>query len=604
MAICASCGAASGEGALSCAACGRPVTPPPPPPPPAPLSPPPAGPAGSTYPPPLPPAVPPAPPAPPAPPVPPGFAPPAVGGWGAGRPYDPAAARPAVLRGLTGEDWRPAFKVMIAPTAVLFLAALIAAIPDDYTFFYLFEAPSFGKRFGGALALALGALGAPFELAYSGGGRYASGGDSLVRAVPMTVTALWLFALWLGLRADARRRQARTGEQPTRRQAAGEALRTALAGAAVTLLIGLVCGTTWRPGSPRGGFGEGDYSDAFGGLTYSADAGWLQAVGWTALLAGLLAFTVHGTDALRWAAWRNRAVRGWAVAALAAGRALAMTVGLASLVGFVLIAVQGEGGQAGASLAVLPNVGLLLLGLGSGATLRWTSGASGSSADADWESGASGGDEFSFFDLHHESADWRWTGLLALAAAAFLGWTAYRRRLDAADRLRLAVVYAAGLSLLMAIAGALLSTSSTTTYFGRQRELGHEYSVGLVLATLLAANVIWAAVGALAVPPLLAAAGRGGAVGPPRAAAPDLSYQPQGAPYQGAPAPGRAPQDAGQAPEPAVPTGVSEVIGSHEEPPPRPAVGVPPAEGPGRVPAARPPGEDDPVDPSVWRKQQ
>lgn len=597
MAICASCGAASGEGALACASCGRPLTPPPPPPP-APTS---APPSGAAYPPPAPPGPPVVPVTPPPPPV---FAPPAVGGWGAGRPYDPAAARPAVLRGLTGEDWRPAFKVMIAPTAVLFLAALIAAVPDDYTVFYLFEAPSFGKRFGGALALALAALGAPFELGFSGGGRYSDGGgEALVRAVPMTVTALWLFALWLGLRAGARRRQARTGEQPTRRQAAGEALRTAVAAAAVTLLIGLVCGTTWRPGSPAGGvgFGVDDSGDPYGGVSYSADAGWLQAVGWTALLAGLLAFTVHGTDALRWAAWRNRAVRGWAVAALAAGRALAMTVGLAALVGFVLISVQGEEGQAGASLAVLPNVGLLLLGLGSGATLRSASGESGPSAAPDWESGAPGGDEFSFFDLRGESADWRWTGLLALAAVAFLGWTAYRRRLDAADRLRLAVVYAAGLSLLMAIAGAVLSTSSTTSYFGRQRELDHAYSVGLVFATLLAANVIWAAVGALAVPPLLAAARGGREVGPPGAAPQDVSYQ-------GAPSPGRAPQEAGAAPEPSVPSGVpsgvSEVIGSYEEPPPRPAAGVPPAEGRGRVPAARPPGEDDPVDPSVWRKQQ
>ncbi|MEU1505186.1 hypothetical protein [Kitasatospora sp. NPDC005748] len=547
---------------------------PPPPPPPAPPA---APPAGFTPPPPA------------APPAPPAFAPPAVGSWGTGRPYDPAAARPAVLRGLTGADWRPAFKVMIAPTAVLFLAALIAAVPDDYTFFYLFRAPSFGERFGGALALALAALGAPFELGFTGGGRYGDGGgEALVRAVPMTVTALWLLALWIGLRTAARRRQAGTGEQWTSRQAAAEALRTAVAAAAVTLLIGLLAGADWHPGTSDGRFDVDHYAGSLGGVTYSADSGWLQAVGWTALLAGLVAFAVHGTDALRWAAWRNRAVRGWAVAALAAGRALTMTIGLASLVGFVLIAVQGEGGEAGASLAVLPNVGLLLLGLGSAATLEVGSGGSPSTADPDGESGSRDNGEFSFFDLHGESADWRWTGLLALAAVAFLGWTAYRRRLDTADRLRLAVVYAAGLSLLMAIAGAVVSTSSTTTYSGRQREFGAEYAVGLAFATVLAVNVIWAAVGALAVPPLLAATGGGRVQAVPGAA-------PQDAPYQGAPAPARTPQEAVIAPEADLRPGVSEVIGSHEEPPATPSGGVPPA---------RSPGEDEPVDPSVWRKQQ
>ncbi|MFE2723696.1 hypothetical protein [Kitasatospora sp. NPDC059327] len=516
----------------------------------------------------------------PAPPV---FAPSAPGGWGAGRPYDPAAARPAVLRGLTG-DWRPAFTALIAPTAVLFLAALIAAVPDGYTFFYLFEAPSFGKRFGAALTLALSALGAPFELGFSGGERYADGsGEAIVRAVPMTVTALWLGALWLGLRAGARRRQARTGAQPTRRQAADEALRTAVAAAAVTLLIGLVAGASWRPGSARGGFDAGDYYGDAGGVTYTAGSGWPQAVCWAALLAALAAFTVHGTDALRWAAWRNRVVRGWAVAGLAAGRALAMTIGLAALVGFLLILVQDADGQTGAALTVLPNVALLLLGLGSGATLRTTSDASGPRAD--WE-GERSDQGFSFFDLGHQSADWRWTGLLALVGAALLGWTAYRRRLDAADRLRLAVVHAAALSLLMPIAGAVLSTGSTATYLGRRQELGHEYAVGLVFPTLLLANVVWAAIGALAVPPLLAAVGSRPVAGPPGVPPP--------LPYQGAaPSPAGVPREAG--PEPAVPVGVSEVIGSYEEPPSFPG---------GGVPAARPPGEDDQVDPSVWRKQR
>ncbi|MFJ3791813.1 hypothetical protein [Kitasatospora sp. NPDC090091] len=516
--------------------------------------------------------------------------PPAVGSWGAGRPYDPAAAQPAALRLLTGEDWRPALRALIAPTAVLLLAALIAAIPDDYGYSFYFEAPGFDDRFGSALAMALAALGAPFRLSVDLGTlRGAGGGETTVRLVPMTVTAAWLFALWLGLRAGARARQARTGEQQTRRQAAGEALRTALVAGGVTLLLGLVAGAEWHPGGSRGSGrpGDFDYGSLFGRASYTTDAGWLQAAGWTALLAGLLAFAVHGTDALRWAAWRNRAVRGWAVAGLSAGRALAFTVGLSSLAAFVLIAAQGEGWQTGASVAFLPNAGLLLLGLGSGATLRGGSDDGRGGSTGPW--GADGGAddaEFSFFDLHGESADWRWTGLLALAATAYLGWTAYRRRLDAADRLRLAAIHAVGLTLLMTVAGALVSSGATSTYSGRSRDLGQEYSAGLLFGTVLAANAVWAAVGALALPPLLTAV-RGGAPGGPVAAVP-----PQGGPPDAAGlAPGSAPASApGHVAEPFAPgLGVSEVIGSHGEDP--------------TPPAAPPAGQaDTPSDPSVWRK--
>ncbi|MFD0347818.1 hypothetical protein ACFQ0M_20990 [Kitasatospora aburaviensis] len=453
--------------------------------------------------------------------------PPAGGSWGAGRPYDPAGAQSAVLRRFTGEDWRPALRAVIAPTVVLLLAALIAAIPDGYSYSFLFEAPGFGDRFGSALAMALAALGAPFRLGVDFGTLRGSGtstGGTTARLVPMTVTAAWLLALWWGLRAGARARRARTGEQQTRRYAAGEALRTALVAGGVTLLFGLVAGAEWHPGGSRGSGrpGDFDYSGLVGRATFTTDAGWLQAVGWTALLAGLLAFAVHGTDALRWAAWRNRAVRGWAVAGLTAGRALAFSVGLSAVVAFVLIAVHAEGWQTGVSVAFLPNAGLLLLGFGSGATFRTTSEYQ-RSATPSWD--RSDSDDLSFFDLNGETADWRWAGLLALAAAAHLGWTAYRRRLDAADRLRLAVLYAVGLSLLMSVAGSLVSSGSTATYGGRTSDGGSEESIGLVLLTLLAANAVWAAVGALALPPLLTAV-RGGAPGGPVAAVP-----PQGGPW-------------------------------------------------------------------------
>ncbi|MBP0452530.1 hypothetical protein J5Y04_23725 [Kitasatospora sp. RG8] len=520
-----------------------------------------------------------------------------MGSWGTGRPYDPAAAQPAALRWLTGEDWRPALKAVVAPVAVLLLAALIAAVPGDYDLGYRYDSPGYGDRFGTALAMALAALGAPFKLGLTGRVFRGEDGPSiLVRTVPMTVTALWLLALWLGLRAGVRLRQARTGEQQTRAQAAGEAVRTALVTAGATLLVGLVGGADWSPSGARGS-GFGSY---YGDVQYGSDSGWLEAVGWSALLAGLLAFTVYGTDALRWAAWRNRAVRGWAVAGLAAGRAAAVSTGLAALVGFVLIAVQDEGWATGTAVAFLPNIGLTLLGLGSGATLR--AGAGAGRYDGYYEDGpgyGSGGpgDEFSVFDLHGETADWRWTLLLALAAAAYLGWTAHRRGLDAADRIRLAVVYAAGLTLLMAVAG-FVATSGSGSLSGRKGG-ADDFSVSLLFGSQLAANVVWAAVGALAVPPLLAAIRGGRAAGRPGA------VPAQSGPYDGAVHPGvvqdvgvfvpgqgqgQGPdQGQGQSPGRRQAAGVGEVIGSHE---------APPSPGP-----AAPEAGGEAVDPDVWRKQ-
>ncbi|MFF8771609.1 hypothetical protein [Kitasatospora sp. NPDC015120] len=562
MAICAFCGAVTAEGASGCASCGRPSAPPPTLPPPPVLPPPPPF---------APSAAPSA-----APPGPPPRAAAPGGPWGAGRPYDPAAERPPVLSWLTGADWRPALRAVVAPTAVLLLAALVVAIPENlFPYTPVLDAPSYGTRFGTALAIVLGALGAPFRLDVGTGGPVglAHGSEVLVRAVPLTVTALWLLALWPGLRIGARRGQERTGAQQTRRQAAGEAVRTAVVAAAVTVLLGLVGGAAWHPGDR---FEPDAVAGAVGRIGYESSAGWVEAAGWTALLAGLLAFAVYGTDALRWAAWRNRAVRGWAVAGLAAGRALAVSVGLASAVGLVVTVVLGDDDGVGGELttsatAFLPNVGLMLLGLGSGATFR-TSSETPAARDSDWYREPRGVDEYSFFDLHGADGDWRWTGLLALAAAAVLGWTAYRRRLDAADRLRLAAVYAVGLSLLMAVSGLLSSSKATVRYLGRSQDTGFESTLSLVPWTLLVANLVWAAAGALAVPPLLAARDRRARTSP----SPSPSSSPEGSPA-GVPA-----QPEGEHPGAPV---VSEVIGSGDT---RPDAG---------------PVDDGPVDPGVWSRR-
>ncbi|MFC9325395.1 hypothetical protein [Kitasatospora sp. NPDC057015] len=502
----------------------------------------------------------------------------------------PAAARSAVLRWLTGADWRPALRVVLAPTGVLLVAALLAAIPSDYG--GAFPAP-FGSRLGAALAASLAALGAPFALHVSPDWGV-DGGQQLVleyllRVAPLTVTALWLLALWLGLRIGLRRRQARSGEQLTGRRAFGEAVRTGLVAAAVTLVLGVLAGGSFRPA--RGAGVDVDLR-VYPSLTgFGLEARWLEAVPWTFLLAGLTALLVYGTDAARWAAWRSTEVRGWAVAALSAARVIGLVVAVASAAAFVVVAVQGSAGATLSSLAFLPNLGLQLLGFGSGATFE-AGRQYGMSVDGLPVSGV----RFSFFDLHDAPGDWRWAGLLAVLAVVLLGRSALRHRLGAAERIKLAVLYAAFLSLLMLLGGAGLTVSQLGMGgMPGVRGYGQTSSAGLALASVVLANVVWAAVGALAVPRLLASlgVGRSGAVG----AAGIPAQTPHGGGETGAHDFASAPQGPPTVVPPTVVPAPTDLLDSD-----RAAASA--GSGPALSPAPSPePSREAGEDPSVWRRQ-
>ncbi|TWE17770.1 hypothetical protein [Kitasatospora atroaurantiaca] len=528
MAICAACGAASAGGAQHCASCGRPFAPPPA------ISEVSEVVGGVTT------------------------SPPPVGSWGAGVPFEPAAGRSAALRWFTEADWRPALRAVIAPTALLLLVALVVAAPESEMYGRL----PFGSRFGVALALTVSALGAPLSGRTSmGESAFSMTSEMVLRALPLTVTLLWLVLLRLGLGAGLRARRRHGEERITGRQACEEAARTALLAVAATAALGWFAGIDFTP-SPRDGMGFILGAPSGGRIT--VEAGWLQAAGWALLLAGLLALSVYGTDVLRWAAWQRPAVRGWLVGALVAGRALAVTLGLASLAGFILVAAQGEAPATWASLAFLPNLGLLLLGVGSGATVG-VSYRQGGSFGVD-ERSLNDSDRLSLFDLHGESGNWRWTLALAVVGAAVLGWSAYRRRLDLVGRLKLAAAYAVALSLLML--GAGLTTSSVISYHGGTGDLGglnggalrestSHTSLGLAVLGMLAANLLWTALGALALPALPALPALFGTRSRPSAGAGDgAGGLPPVQPVAAAPA---APQ------EPPAPPYASELLDSHGE---------------------------------------
>ncbi|WP_344446513.1 hypothetical protein [Kitasatospora nipponensis] len=468
-------------------------------------------------------------------------------------PYRPSTGRGRALWAL----WWPAVRALIAPTALLLVVAALAAIPDHGSLFDLFGAsvPPYGARYGGMLALTLTAFGAPWQLTVGSGPQIPAGAEHLTfHLLPMTVTLAWLGLLRLGLHAAQRARTARTGRPPSGAEALREAARTALVASVVTLLIGLLSGTDWqRPAPGAGGGWLPGGSAPVWGSHLAAGAGWAWAVLGSAVLAGLPALAVHGTDALRRAARRDARPRGWAVAGLLSAQVLAVAAAAAALAGLVLLALRGHGGATLAGLAVLPNLGLQLIGFGSGATL-----AAGGHSYRDGHEPLRGpaGWHTSLLDLPSADGAWRLAVLAAIATAALLGFAAHRRGLDRAGRLRLATVHWAALSALMLLSGALTESAWSVARraaadgdpagalvggLGEVRLSTHS-SVALGVAGVLLANLLWTALGALPLPELLSP--RVAALPPasPRPAAylPQPAYPPQPAhaPHPAPPAPG------------------------------------------------------------------
>ncbi|WP_345706263.1 hypothetical protein [Kitasatospora paranensis] len=212
----------------------------------------------------------------------------------------------------------------------------------------------------------------------------------------------------------------------------------------------------------------------------------------SAVAAGLVALAVYGAAPLRARAGR------WADVLAPAARAAAVPVGLATAAALAVAVFHPDLLQPWVYLPVAANGGLLLLGLGSGATVR-----------------LAGGDvsrTLSLFDLGGAGGQWRWALLPAVAGALVLARAAYSRGLGAGDRLRLAVLYA------VLLAVPMLAGLSMRYRFGLGMEPGtqqeHGYSVSLTVGTVLVAVLLWAALGAFALPALFAAvrpapAGRG-----------------------------------------------------------------------------------------------
>ncbi|MFD9127228.1 hypothetical protein [Kitasatospora sp. NPDC059571] len=436
MAICTDCGSASAPWARLCAACGRRFGEPGDRPPAA-MG---AGAIGDVA----------------------EVAPAGPGRWGSGVLYEP---RGSGFAGLAAE-WRPVLRALLAPTVLLLAAAVLPALPGPGLWP---PDTGFGDRYRASLALVLTAFGAPLHSRSAGdadGLALASGTD--LHLVPVLVAAGWLALLWRGLRT-ARRRGAAAG----RAGAAGAAVRIATVSGAAVLLLGLFGRVRLAVSAVRPEMGH-----RVVGVELPV------AVAVAAALAGVLALAVFDTGALRARAGRWPVLFGPAVRAAAAA-VVPATVAAPLIAGLVWDA------PAWVWLPLAANGGLLVLGRGSGATLRL--GADDAVQD------------LSLFGTSGVGELWWAALLLAVAGAVVLGRSAYRMRLRGLDRLRLAALYAVLLSVPMLLAGVSLRDWFGPSPSGPAEGREHLYTLSLAAGTVVVANLLWAALGALGLPALFAA---------------------------------------------------------------------------------------------------
>ncbi|MFE1320336.1 hypothetical protein [Kitasatospora phosalacinea] len=428
--------------------------------------------------------------------------------WGAGRVHH-TRETPLLSRG-----WLTAGRVLIAPTALLVLAAVIGAAGQDGS---EPSAAALGwstEGFQTWLTLALTAFGAPLtsRVDYAGGTEFADGGDaastSTTHLVMYLVTFGWLLLLWAGLRLAGRARRRAGAAEPTARAAALQALRTGALSGAVALLLGWLAGHETDLGS---GLGPDDDLS----MTMQSGTALLPLTVTAALAAAALVLAVDGAAALRAEAarrgWLGSLLLAWQHASRVIGGLLVLLTAVALVVRLSSDEVFPEEGSG--PLGMVTNDGLQLYGIGSGASALGT-GTFGLYPSA-----------FSLFDLDGRSSGWWFAALPVLAAALALGWSAHRGRLFHRDRAVLAGLYAV-LTAALLLGTSMWYDSSRAAPSGKEMTNTIDLTGWSVVSVLLSA-LCWGAFGALVVPAVLDALRRTRVpLAPPRPAVPPVPAVP------------------------------------------------------------------------------
>ncbi|MFC9615986.1 zinc ribbon domain-containing protein [Streptomyces sp. NPDC056938] len=533
--FCPHCGAQAPDEARFCMKCGRERTPEREPTVQGPAAPPAASPGQ--------PPVPPL--APPVAPPPPAFAP--------GGPSPVGAFLGRAFRGA----WAGSAQAALWPVGLLVIAAVALAVPSygqgsDVVV-------GFGDRMRISLALLLQSLGGGFEVSASGGSSPFGGGDSpfgsgggdmgaefsggaALSLVPLTVTALWILALWIGVRVLRSRLRARaTSPAVPGTPGLEAALRVALLVTVGVLVLGLFA----QPSIQGVRISSSPVLAALGALLISL-----------AVAAGML----HRDDLAQWLAARPAALA-LVRATGTALRALAVVLVICSIAAFISIAqIDDLGdvsdvsdlGQADLSplvvaLLVLPNLGAMALGLGWGAPISFEAGGSSTYG------GGYQHQSFGLSELGDVTNSWAVVGALALGTVCALtvGVMAARRSSDRREQLLSAGIFLCLFLLLGALGGLGVKATGAASDLGGSGT--GSAGVGLGMAEALLFGLLWVFAAAFLAPYLMQMAGaRTGIVPepqvPPGAFGPAPGALVPGAPVQAYPA-SAAPVQAPAAPE-------------------------------------------------------
>ncbi|MFD9069398.1 hypothetical protein [Streptomyces lasiicapitis] len=547
---------------------------PPPPESPATPAPPTAAPVAAPAPPasaPAPALAPAAPPLAPPPPPPPGFTP---------APAAPSPVGAYLGRALRG-DWAGSAQAALWPLALLLITAVGFAIPsygqDGGDGGGGEDIVGFGDRMRIALATALQAVGGDVTLT---GREERSFGDSSpldsssssdaaidgtvsIHLVPLTVTALFVVALIIGVRILRNRQRARAAAYGTSRVGTTAGLEAALRVGVLTAVGVLVLALFAQP--------------EIEGVEFSS-APFLAMLGALGLALLVSVAVLHGDDLAYWLAARPGA-QAFVRAASVALRALAIVLVLASAVGYFALTQIDDLSDASdtedsgispyvVALLLLPNLGLAALGVGWGAPLEAEATGRRTTYGDNQESHSFGLSELG--DLFNSGAV---VGALALGlvCALTIGVLAARRCAGRGEQILAAGLFFGLFLLLAAIGGFGFETSAREVGYGGDSAKA-TLEGGVSMPDVLLFGLLWVA-GAVVVGPLLAMMAGGGVGGPP---------MPPGPPSPGA-GPGAGPGlgDAHNAPtQYGMPLQGGPAPGAPAPAPGTPPHGTPPPQGP------------------------
>ncbi|WP_052029390.1 hypothetical protein, partial [Streptomyces aurantiacus] len=422
-------------------------------------------------------------------------------------------------RALRG-DWAGAAQAALWPLALLLITAAGCALPSygqDGE-----DVVGFGDRLRIALATVLQAVGGDVTLTgreergFDGSSSSVDGSSSSsdaaidgtmsVHLVPLTVTALFVLALFIGVRVLRNRLRARAAAHGVSHTGTTAGLEAALRVGVLTAVGVLVLALFAQP--------------EIEGVELSS-APFLATLGALGLALVVSVAVLHGDDLVHWLAARPGAQAFVRAAGVALG-ALAIVLVLASAVGYLTLTQiddlsdAADTEDAGISpyvvaLLILPNLGLAALGVGWGAPLEAEANGRRSTYAGDQESQSFGLSELG--DLFNSGAV---VGALALGlvCALTIGVLAARRCAGRGEQILSAGLFFGLFLLLAAVGGFSVETSAREVGFGGDSAKA-TVEAGLSLPDALLFGLLWVAGAAVVGPLLVQMAGQGGGVGGP-----------------------------------------------------------------------------------------